>query len=326
MKKILNQDEIDALFKRAHKGAAGGGSTPKPRPVVACNFRQAGLISNDHVRSISALHETFARNLSHSLGAYLRVRTEINLVSVEQLMFAEFLERVPELSFVGTIDMRPLDAVAVMQYDLGLGFPLVDLLLGGQGKNEIEQRDLTEIEEQVLASVVNIICRELHPAWQAVTEELVFQGRQHQSQVVRLISARERVLCVSFEVRLAGAQGNLNFAFPPVAAGGLLRTLAQQFVPQRLRGHRESTGRVRKRLLKCRFPVSLALPAVGIRFSELMNLSPGQVLGLQWSLEKPAMLVVGSRPAFTANAVGSGNARAAQLLERFESTMGSDLV
>jgi flagellar motor switch protein FliM len=318
VKKILNQDEIDALFKKAQGGDGMAPGGQKSRQVTACNFRQAGIFSKDHVRSISALHDTFARNLSHSLGAFLRVRVEVNLVSVEQLSYMEFLERVPELSFVGAIRISPLEASAVMQFDLGLAFPLIDLLLGGKGQPGTEVRELTEIEEQVLATVVKIICRELQPAWQSVASEFVFEGRQPQAQVIRLMPTREKVLSVSFELQVAGVQGNLNFAFPAVASGALLRTLAQQWLPHKSRSNAESAGRIRKRLLKCPFTVSLSLPGTRLPARALTNLAPGQVISLQWKVERPALLVSGGRPIFNADPVASGNARSAQLRGEIE--------
>ena len=50
--------------------------------------------------AISDLHESFARNLTNSLGAFLRVGFDVNLVSVEQLNYSEVLSRLPELTYL----------------------------------------------------------------------------------------------------------------------------------------------------------------------------------------------------------------------------------
>ncbi|MGD1216258.1 MAG: hypothetical protein ABR861_14865 [Terriglobales bacterium] len=46
---------------------------------------------------------------------------------------------------------------------------LIDVMLGGEGKNSEITRDLTEIEEQVLEGIVRIMCRELQTSWQAIS-------------------------------------------------------------------------------------------------------------------------------------------------------------
>ena len=166
----------------------------RPRPshaeararVVPYNFSSAGQISTEQLRAISMLNDLFARNLTHNLAAWLRTRFQVNLVSAEQIQFNEFLLRIPEISYVASVRLEPLGALSVLQLDLGLAPPIIDLLLGGDGKDG-PLRELTDIEESILASVVEIICRELTAAWQPVGLSFNFERRQMQTQVARII-------------------------------------------------------------------------------------------------------------------------------------------
>jgi flagellar motor switch protein FliM len=135
--------------------------------VVPYNFSSAGQISTEQLRAISMLNDLFARNLTHNLAAWLRTRFQVNLVSAEQIQFNEFLLRIPEISYVASVRLEPLGALSVLQLDLALAPPMIDLLLGGDGKDG-PLRELTDIEESILGSVVEIICRELTVAWQPV--------------------------------------------------------------------------------------------------------------------------------------------------------------
>ena len=42
------------------------------------NASDAGRLSKEHARSLSTLHEGFARNLTHTLGAYVRVEFAVD--------------------------------------------------------------------------------------------------------------------------------------------------------------------------------------------------------------------------------------------------------
>ena len=95
------------------------------------------------------LNDLFARNLTHNLAAWLRTRFQVNLVSAEQIPFNEFLLRIPEISYVASVRLEPLGALSVLQLDLALAPPIIDLLLGGEGK-EGPLRELTDIEEAIL--------------------------------------------------------------------------------------------------------------------------------------------------------------------------------
>src|SRR3974390_2275465 len=134
MEKILKQDEIDALFYAAQTSSEKAAQTETRARVEPYNFSTAGQISTEQLRAISMLNDLFARNLTHNLSAWLRTRFQVNLVSAEQMQFNDFLLRIPEISYVASVRLEPLGALSVMQVDLGLAPPIIDLLLGGEGK------------------------------------------------------------------------------------------------------------------------------------------------------------------------------------------------
>ncbi|MGB9409488.1 MAG: hypothetical protein WCA89_18285, partial [Terracidiphilus sp.] len=232
MEKTLKQDEIDALFQAALSATPEAPKTEVRARVAPYNFSSAGQISTDQLRAISILNDLFARNLTHNLAAWLRTRFQINLVSAEQIPFNEFLLRIPEISYVASVRMEPLGALAVLQLDLALAPPIIDLLLGGEGRDGV-LRELTDIEESILASVVEIICRELTAAWQPVGLSFNFERRQMQTQAARIMSVTEKTLCLSFEIRMPHSSGLLNLAFPAVVANTILRRLTSDWARRR---------------------------------------------------------------------------------------------
>src|ERR1700721_1796369 len=93
MGKQLGQGDIDALFAAA--GAANAEQVEGAGvevPLEQYDFSSAGQISNDQMRAISSVNDLFARNLMHTLGAWLRTPFKMKLVAGEQLPFGEFVE------------------------------------------------------------------------------------------------------------------------------------------------------------------------------------------------------------------------------------------
>src|ERR1035438_7248831 len=146
IEKTLKQDEIDALFEAARSSAPEVSRAEVRARIAPYNFSSAGQISNEQLRAISMLNDLFARNLTHNLAAWLRTRFQVNLVSAEQIQFNEFLLRIPEISYVASVRLEPLGALSVLQLDLALAPPVIDLLLGGEGKDG-PLRELTELAE-----------------------------------------------------------------------------------------------------------------------------------------------------------------------------------
>jgi len=319
MEKILNQEEIDALIRAAqNRPLREVEDERKRRTVTPCSFGQSGRINQQQVGSLSLLHDTFARNLSERLGAYLRVLFEANLVSVEQLPYSEFLQRIAEMSYVAAIDLQPFEASAVLQLDSSLAFPAVELLLGGEGKGEAFARDITEIEEQILESVTRIICEQLQLVWQPLIDlHMSFYQRQKEAQVQRLMAPNENVLALSFEIRMPDARGTMNLAFPGVVSSALLRKMDEQWMTRKRRVTWEDIDLRRRRLQHCRFPVEVVLPAF-VRGGDLVALRAGQTLVLQHRIGDPLVLSVANRALFTAYPVQVDGVRAATLDKRLQ--------
>ena len=315
MDKPLAQDEIDALFSQARtKTVAQKPLETNPR-VQLFSFTRGGQINNEQMRAISLLNDIFARNLTHNLGAFLRSHFQVNLVSAEQLPYAEFLQRIPDICYVGSVRLEPLGAICVLQLDLNLALPMIDLLLGGEGKVAVV-RELTDIEESILGSVVEIICRELSSAWQPVGLTFTFEKRQMQTQIARLMAVTEKTLSVSFEMRMPQVQGILNLAFPAVVSNTILRRLITDWGRQNRRRSPDMLARMEERVQQVKIGAALQLPSVRISATELEAMRPGSVLRLGLPASATAELRVAGMALFHAIPVRSGEHRGAQVVAR----------
>ena len=311
MEKTLKQDEIDALFQAARSATSEVAQSELRARVVPYNFASAGQISTEQLRTISILNDLFARNLTHNLTAWLRTKFQVNLVSAEQIAFNEFLLRIPEISYVASVRLEPLDALAVLQLDLALAPPIIDLLLGGEGKTG-PLRELTDIEESILASVVEIIARELTAAWQPVGLCFNFERRQMQTQAARVMSVNEKTLCLSFEIRMPNSAGLLNLAFPAVVSNTILRRLTSDWCRRR-RHASESRARLETTARRIHLGATLQLPSIHLSASKINALKPGNILRMGLSSNSPGEWRVGGQLLARARAVRQGSYRAARL-------------
>ncbi|MGA9643598.1 MAG: FliM/FliN family flagellar motor switch protein [Terriglobales bacterium] len=316
MEKVLNQGEIDAMARAALSGQAGSASAPTTGPLVQpWDIRQAGQIGREQLRAINQLHESFARTLSTSLGGFLRVVFDCSLVSAEHLTYREFLQRVPEKAFLASCDISPFGSVGVLQFDLGIAFPIIDIMLGGEGKLDEISRELTEIEEQILESIVRIIYRDLGASWQAIKLEFNYGSCQPISQAARLMPPDEKNLCLSFEIRISEATGCLNVAVPALVSNALLRKISAATSYHRPGNPEEARRQIQQRLLDCPFAVELTMPRLGVALENLSRLKPGDFLAFERSASTPGILEVSEVPLCTAMPVRVNARRAARVCD-----------
>ncbi len=325
MGKQLDQGDIDALFAAAGADASSQTAGLASEALLErYNFSRAGQISNDQMRAISSVNDLFARNLMHTLGAWLRTPFKLKLVAGEQLPFSEFLERLSSPTYVCAVRLEPLGAVGLLELELALVFPIVDVLLGGVGR-AWPARELTDIEEAILASVVEMAIHELNLAWQSVGLEFVFEKRESEAAVARMMTAGERTLCVSFEARMPEAQGAMNLCLPAVVLNAILRRLISEGDRPKRRA-REAQIRVRQLMGEAKIDTVLQLPIMRLRASELAALSPGTILRLPLAKHSISELRVGGLQLGRAHPVRKGEHRGAQLEDVRESRDAGDVL
>lgn len=315
MKKVLNQEEIDAMVRSARSGAQIETHPAEPK-FELWDVRRAGQIGHEQLLAINSLHEAFARNLTHALGAYLRVVFAANLVSAEHLTFREFLDTIPETTYLASCRVSPMGVSAALQLDLKVAFPIIDLLLGGEGKGMAATREITDIEEQILDSVARIICRELSVAWEGFSFGVTFEQRLEAATAGRLMSPKEKTLSLSFEITMPEVRGGLNLVVPAAVSTALLRKIAAAWMHPQARRSTDSRERLMRRLLRCPLPVELGATDVRVPVSELAELTAGDVLTFSRRAGEPASLVIAGREMFRALPARVGNVRAARILER----------
>src|SRR5436190_10067424 len=167
MTRQLSQQEIDAVFQNLQGREANRAASKR---AVSFDFRRPDRIAKSQLRAIHQLHDNFVRNLVSSLSAYLRSYVIVNLVSVEQLSYSEFLECLPSPTCIASLSLKPFDGNAVLERNSSLLFPILEILLGGDGKLQFSsQREITEIEQALLDGLFRIILRDLQDAWKFVT-------------------------------------------------------------------------------------------------------------------------------------------------------------
>jgi len=314
-----NQEEVDSLFRayqRQQEISADGSAKPR---ILRGLGGPASRIARQQVYQIGVLHESFAHDLAADLGGLLRAAVEARLLAVEEQTHDRLLNQTSKLTYWASVNLAPFESAGVLGLDLSLAFPMLDLLLGGDGTTPPASRDLTEIEEQVLEVIVHAICRKLEATWQSLLDlKFAFDRRLSQPNVPRVIPLEEKILSLSFALGLPHARGTLSFAFPAAVASVLLRKVTEQCLTPKRRTQPGSSSYLRERLKKSHFTAEMILPASRVRGRELMDLKAGEVLVLDYHAGDPVLISVAGQTMFSATPVRVGRARGARVQQRLQ--------
>ncbi len=290
MPSILSQREIDALLSALPVEDAGSsGSSMSPdavrvgRPVKTYDFRHPSKFSRDQIRTLEFLHETFARRLQTALSAYLRTVVQITMLNVEQGVYDEYVRQVPSPAVLYPVTMDPLPGRAALELHTNIVFIMVDRLLGGLGKGLGKGRELTDVEQTLLETVVWEVLSAIKEAWVNI---IALQPRLGEiaftPQFMQIALATETVLTISFEVRILDGTGTMRICIPENVLEPVMGQVSAQALYSGTRRalSYEQNQDLRKNLDRVMVPIVGKLGEADISVDEVIGLKVGDVIEL----------------------------------------------
>jgi flagellar motor switch protein FliM len=317
MNRNLSQEEIDALLTTAadHDRGARRRQPERQQPVVSYNFRRPDRVTKDQMRSLHFLHDRFARNVSTSLSAYMRVVTEVSILSVEQFTYSEFLMSLSDPTAFYAVSMRPLEGVAALELNPSVAFTMIDRMLGGSGRGVMVNRALTEIEQNVTDGVVKLILENLTQTWSGVVDvQFRISGRETRPQMLQIAAPNEVVVLLGFEIKIAETRGVLNVCIP----ASTIEAVSGSFTRSWEKTRRELTPPEAAALEDTLSRVTVSLEAgleSSIEAGDILRLQVGDVISLDHPAEEPIELRINGKRKFVATPIASATRTHVRLVE-----------
>lgn len=331
MTEVLSQDEIDQLLTAISSGDASiedARPISDTRKIKLYDFRRPDKFSKEQMRTLSLMHETFARLTTTSLSAQLRSMVHVHVASVDQLTYEEFIRSIPTPSTLAVITMDPLKGNAVLEVDPSITFSIIDRLFGGTGQAAKVQRDLTDIENSVMEGVIVRILANVRESWTQVIDLRPRLGQiETNPQFAQIVPPLEMVVLVTLETKVGEEEGMMNFCIPYITIEPIISKLSSQFWFSSVR--RSSTtqymGVLRDKLSTVDMDVVAEVGSLRLSVRDILGLRVGDIIRLHDThVGDPFVLSIGNRKKFLCQPGVVGKKIAAQILERIESTSQED--
>lgn len=338
MSDILSQSEIEALLSSlADEGvldqsqAPGrdeesfGGSSASSRintPTVAYelyDFRRPDKMSKEQLRTIQMVHETFARLAGTNLSAYLRSQVNIELISLEQIPYEEYLRGINRSVFVIS-SMPPLSGQAVFEMEFEVVLTMIDRLLGGPGK-PILRTVLTDIEQPLVRQIADRLFTTFRNSWESVVMlNPGIEGIESSAQFVQIAPPNDIVLTILFEVKIGEVRGAMSICIPYL----LLKPISSKLTAQKwfVSGSKKQStlhrALISKHVLQSKVDCIIYLGKTRLSIQDFLNLQKGDVLDLHHRSHQPLPFTISDNPKFEGRPALSGKKLAFHITERIE--------
>lgn len=307
MSRQLSQQEIDAVFQKL-KGQVEDTSVR----AAPFDFRRPDRIAKSQVRAIHMLHENFVRNLASSLSAYLRSYLTVNLISVEQLSYGEFLQGLASPTCLVSLGLRPYDGNALIELSPSLIFPIIEIILGGKGRGVGNlAREITEIEQSLLETLFRIILNDLKEAWKGVTLiDFKIEAVATEPQMLQILAPNEAVVAVGIEIRIGENSGTLNLAIPSINIKMIGQKFDQQWTLRKTDPTETEQQRVLKLIRNSRAELDARLRGPTLKVCDLLEMEVGHLLMLDHRVDQPFDCEINGNAKFRGRVINSCDKKA----------------
>jgi flagellar motor switch protein FliM len=286
---------------------------PRARTIHSCNFRYAGRLSNENARALTALHEKFALNVTNSLEVYLGTSIRLKMLSLEQLTLQAYIGGIAPNTYLLPCALNVMESNFLIEMDIRLIFPIIDLLLGGAGTTASDEpRDLTEIDEEIMEIITTLIVKEVDRSWRALNLSLTPGHCIKPAQITQIYPANEKLVLLMFEMTVGATTGSFKIVLPTSFVGFLLRHM-KAAQSKKISIRQLPNPSLRERILDCEFNVAVDITQMRVLVKDLIDLKPGMILKMKAPVKNPGRLTVEGVDIFEALPVRIGTLKAAQL-------------
>lgn len=290
----LSQDEIDLLF------TGGGDDAPEPRQrkqgleVQVYDFRRPARISKDRKRSLEAIYGLLTKSLEGWLTGRVRDPISLELQSVEELTFGEFMLALPSPCASFILDVKGTGQQGVIDFGHEFAFFIVDRFLGGAGQPAVLERSLTPTERLLARLVAERVAVQLAEVWQDhVKMDLEISGFETIPEMLQVANREDPVLVANLNISIGDLNSPLLLCLPFSVLEKFFTSTGPRKI-QMAQGTAEERAAERQSLEEslrsARIPVQARFRESRITLRELAALKEGSVL--QTNLGTDAELVV----------------------------------
>lgn len=321
MAEFLSQDEIDALLDIAEQGEDI--ETPierivsKEKNYSIYDFKKPNRISPEQLKAFSAMHDKMLRDFINDLSSMLRKIVDVKLYSIEQMTYGEFILSIPQITSLNTLSIKPLDGRIVIECNPAISHKIIAELLGSGAVNTNDNidRELTEIEVEILEHFYKMFIKNLYKAWSDISRlNYKIESRDTNANAIQIVSDHEIVLLVVLEITIDEESGFLSICYPISYYEPLLNKVVEKIFSEG-KNRKSSRKRDIKTLISgARMRIESIMAETELTAYEILNLKVDDVIVFNKNAtSSSATIYINKKEKFSSISGISNNRKAIQI-------------
>ena len=302
---VLSQSEIDNLLSALNNGEFDSAELDEveERQVKDYNFARPSKFSKDHLRTLVFIFEHYARLLSTNLPVYLRKNVQVEVMHAEAATYQEFSNSLSNPVLLGVVNFMPLEGNIIIEMASGLGYTIVDRMLGGSGVPLEKAREFTEIELTIIERIMVVCTNLLVEPWHNVQVlEPMLERIETNSQFAQFVSPNEMTSIVTMNIRIGDVEGLFNICIPYAVVEPVIEKINTKYWYSTAEVRDEDVYReiIENSLNRAQIPVRAIMGKRAISVNDFMHLQVGDIIKVDTKIEDELDVYVGNIKKFSA--------------------------
>lgn len=303
--RMLSQSQIDELLSELSVSNPTKSEPKIKKTYNKYDFKQPRKFTKEQIKTLSSIYENFSRHVSAFFTGTLRTYCQIEVGSIEETRYNEYINALPESVLLGVVEMEPLDGSVIIEFSKAITFLIIDKLLGGQGNSVNFNRDFTDIELTLMEGVYKKVIAYLRDSWEHIIEvEPKFINFETNSRFSQLMPLDEIIVIIVLNVTIRNITGSISICMPYLNLESVIEHLntrnrfSLRVVPQ------EESEQIRNNLLEqlkgTVIDITGILGNTTLTLKELVSLKVGDVILLSQKVGDNIEVHIGNKARFYA--------------------------
>jgi len=309
MADFLSQEEIDGLLEMSENdsskmeklfGDVQTAKTNKKRNYAIYDFKRPNRISREQIRTLQNIHEKIARTMASQVSALLRTMTTVELASVDQMTYGEFIMSISNPTSFNIMTIKPLEGRCVLEINPNIALTIIDRLLGGSGQTESSlKREFTEIELSILQYILKIMVKELKAAWEPIhVINFSVESKESNYTNIQIAAQNEIVILGTYEIKIREEKGYISICYPviylePILNKLLIKNFLQDSVSKKTRSQE-----IKALLAGSRISLDAILFEDTINFRDFLNLKKDLIISSNIDIKDNVLTKINGKSKF----------------------------
>jgi flagellar motor switch protein FliM len=292
--RILNQDEIDSLL--------GFGDESQDQATGIGALVNSSMVAYERLPMLEVAFDRLVRMLSTSMRNFTSDNVEVTLENMTSIRFGDYLDSIPLPALLAVVKAEEWDNMALITVESPLIYSIVDVLLGGRGKQQtmrIEGRPYTTIERKLIERMISIILADMSEAFDPLSPVTFnFERLETNPRFATIARPANAAILIKLRVDMEDRGGTVDFCLPYATLEPVREILLQMFMGEKFGRDSIWETHLASELLQTGIGLQAVLGEQQMMLNDALSWQVGSQIQFMTKPEQAIDLCCGSVPLF----------------------------